>query len=96
MAALVSSSHSENTAAERHEAAMREAVLKKLFSRYASMVRSVSNSAVACEISPLAKSAMTWEMSLITCNTTACLAMSLQAHHHHLVGLSQLSFPSRR
>lgn len=70
MACLVASSQSLKTAAERHDAAMRLAVLKNDFSRYASIVTLVSKSAVACEISPLAKSAITCEMSLITCTCT--------------------------
>ena len=49
---------------------MRDAVLKNDFSRYCSIVRSVSKSAVACEISPFAKSAMTCEISLMTCRAT--------------------------
>ena len=66
MSTLMSSDTSENTAALLHDAAIKEAVLLWLFSRYSSNVMSTLYKAPACEISPSAKSAMTWEISLIT------------------------------
>ena len=66
MSTLMSSETPEKTAALLHDAAMSDAVLLWLFSRYSSSVMSTLYSAPACEISPSAKSAMTCEMSLIT------------------------------
>jgi len=66
MQCFTSSSTLLKTAAERHDAAIRVAVLRKIFSSYFSSLVSVSNSVPAWRISPDAKSLITWLMSLIT------------------------------
>mmetsp|Transcript_8657 Transcript_8657/g.32415 ORF Transcript_8657/g.32415 Transcript_8657/m.32415 type:complete len:216 (-) Transcript_8657:899-1546(-) len=66
MSTLMSSLTPLNTAALLQLAAISDAVLLWLFSRYSSRVTSTLYRDPACDISPSAKSAMTCEINLIT------------------------------